>query len=81
MLLARALIAKLRPQRLSPRELQEQLDVSRIAALTMLYKGSKAGHDVKCNKLEQEVQALSPEARKKRVQLALNDQVCISSMR
>lgn len=90
MILARTLFAKLRPKRPTPREVQEQIDVSRAAALTMAYAkrasgirdgGSETAGDaagslgVDRNQLERKAQGLSPEQAKTRVQSALNDQV------
>lgn len=75
MILGRALWERLRPQRLSPRELQEQFDMCRIAEFTMAYQRAREGREVQHSKIEQEVAALKPAARKTRVQSALNEQV------
>lgn len=75
MILGRALWDRLRPQRLNPRELQEQFDVSRIAELTVAYQRAREGREVQRSEIEQEVAALKPAARKTRVQSALNEQV------
>lgn len=79
MLIARALLAKIRSPRLSPRELQDQLDVSRAAVLTAAYSlAHQLEHDVpskRYSQLEKEIAALKPLARKRKAQTALNDQV------
>lgn len=84
MLIARALLAKIRPPRLNPREVQEQVDVTRAAVLTAAYavggQEQEQEHDrgdetYLCDKLEKEIAALKPPARKLRVQTAINDQV------
>lgn len=88
MILARTLFAKLRPKRPSPREIQEKIDVSRTAALTLAYAnrglrvgvddvGSSIPHSVDVDRLqlEKEVKELSADEARKWVQASLNDQV------
>lgn len=81
MLIARALLAKVRPPRLTPREIQDQVDVTRAAVLTAAYAAGRqrqqhAGGEgaYSYSELEKEVAALKPLARKRRAQTALNDQ-------
>lgn len=84
MLIARALLAKIRPPRLNPRELQEQVDITRAAVLTSAYavarrRQQQHGHGddeaYSYDRLEKEIEAIKPLARKRRAQMALNDQV------
>lgn len=80
MLIARSILAKLRPARLSPREIQDQLDVTRTAVLTAAYANARreqpAGAvDKSYGQIEKEIAALKPLAVKKRAQMSLNDQV------
>lgn len=84
MLIARALLAKIRPPRLNPRELQDQVDVTRAAVLTSAYALARqqehkpeGGSSFSYEQLEREIAAIKPLAKKRRVQLALNDQVSI----
>lgn len=85
MLIARALLAKVRPPRLTPREIQDQVDVTCAAVLTAAYavgrqEESAHGDDTyPYEKLEKEIAALRPPARKLRVQTAINDQVSANS--
>lgn len=84
MLIARALLAKIRPPRLNPREIQDQVDITRAAVLTAAYAvGRQHAHgDETCSYeiLEKEMAALKPLARKLRVQTAINDQVSANSL-
>lgn len=81
MLIARALLAKVRPPRLNPREIQDQVDVTRAAVLTAAYAVGQQGQNdhgdetYPYDRLEKEIVALKPPARKLRVQTAINDQV------
>lgn len=87
MLIARALLAKIRPARLNPREIQDQVDVTRAAVLTAAYAVGRQqqhahGSDAySYSELEKEIAALKPLARKRRAQTALNDQVSASFSR
>lgn len=80
MLIARSILAKLRPARLSPREIQDQLDVTRTAVLTAAYANARCEQpagvvDKSYGQIEKEIAALKPLAVKKRAQMSLNDQV------
>lgn len=88
MLIGRALLAKIRPPRLTPREIQEQVDITRAAVLTSAYavgrrqqqQQQQHGDDgdaeaYSYDRLEKEIEAMKPLARKRRAQVALNDQV------
>ncbi|CAN0300413.1 unnamed protein product [Pylaiella littoralis] len=88
MLIARALLAKIRPPRLNPREMQEQVDITRAAVLTSAYALARQqqqqhqqqhGHGdseaYSYDMLEKEIEAMKPSARKRRTQIALNEQV------
>lgn len=80
MIIARTILAKIRPQRLSPRDIQDQLDVTRAGVLTAAYAIARQEADgIPASKsyeqLEKEIAALKPLARKRRTQRALNDQV------
>ena len=80
MLIARAILSKLRPARLSPREIQDQLDVTRAAVLTAAYAIAQRQADgalpsKSYAKLEREIAALKPLARKRKAQTEINDQV------
>lgn len=80
MLIARAILGKLRPARLSPREIQDQLDVTRAAVLTAAYAVAQQQPDgalpsKSYAKLEKEIAALKPLARKRKAQTGLNDQL------
>ena len=96
MLIARAIVNKIRPPKLSPREVQDQVDFTRAAVLTTAYVAAcerrmtdapsahAAGQEIvfpsnSYEKIEREISALKPLARKRTVQLALNDQVPICS--
>ena len=88
MLIARALLAKVRPPRLNPREIQDQVDVTRAAVLTAAYAvgqreqahGDAHGDEASpFDKIEKEMAALKPQARKLRMQTAINDQVRTNS--
>ena len=86
MLIARALLAKVRPPRLNPREIQDQVDVTRAAVLTAAYAlGQQQRHahgdeTYSYDQLEKETAALKPPARKLRVQMAINDQVSATTL-
>lgn len=82
MLIAKALLAKIRPPRLNPREIQDQVDVTRAAVLTAAYAVGRqqqqhalGDETYQYDKLNKDVAALKPLARKLRVQTAINDQV------
>lgn len=80
MLIARSILAKLRPARLSPREIQDQLDVTRTAVLTAAYANARVEQpagaiDKSYGQIEKEIAALKPLAAKKKAQTSLNDQV------
>lgn len=92
MIITRAILNKIRPSRLSPRELQDQLDFTHAAVLTTAYAAARERRMTersstnsveqvvvtpsKCyERIEKEVRALSPLARKRSVQLGINDQV------
>lgn len=80
MLIARALLAKIRPPPLNPREIQNQVDVSRAAGLTAAYAAQQQQDgEWSCSfdQLEKEIAALKPLERKRRVQTAINDQVSL----
>ncbi|CAN0093853.1 unnamed protein product, partial [Ectocarpus sp. 12 AP-2014] len=78
MLIARAMLAKIRPPPLNPREIQNQVDISRAAGLTAVYAAQQQqDEESSCSfdQLEKEVAALKPLERKRRAQTAINDQV------
>lgn len=49
--------------------------MSQAAVLTMAYAEAKAGRDVSYRNIEREAAAMTPEAKRLKVQSALNDQV------
>lgn len=92
MIITRAILNKIRPPRMSPRELQDQLDLTHAAVLTTAYAAARERRMTERSstnsveqvivtpsksyeRIEKEVRALSPLARKRSVQLELNDQV------
>lgn len=83
MLIARAILARVRAPRLSPREIQDQVDVTRAAVLTAAYAIAREEADGLSSKsygqLEKEIAALKPLARKRRAQTAINDQVSVTA--
>lgn len=80
MLIARAMLAKIRPPPLNPREIQNQVDISRAAGLTAAYAAQQQqDEESSCSfdQLEKEIAALKPLERKRRAQTAINDQVSL----
>ncbi|CAM9450292.1 unnamed protein product [Choristocarpus tenellus] len=75
MIIARTLLAKLRPHRASTRELQEQNDLARAVVLTGAFDASSNERNFDRSLLQKEVEALSAKDLKVRVQSAINRQV------